>query len=181
MMMRRLLVLMLVLGMTSVASAATVAVYTNVTQGVDALSPPAGKEAADGDTIEIVVSTDAQSAGGSTGFSFDVEWSTGGVATVLGTWSMTPIGSVVPYGANGESFILGDGFAGLPAPAGDWFKGVFQVPTGAVAGDGDLLIDVTFHGDLLGGKPADAQMPLVPEPMTIALLGLGGLFLRRRK
>lgn len=33
----------------------------------------------------------------------------------------------------------------------------------------------------IGGVPAALSLTVIPEPMTIALLGLGGLFLRRKK
>jgi hypothetical protein len=33
----------------------------------------------------------------------------------------------------------------------------------------------------IGGVPVPLNLTVVPEPMTIALLGLGGLFLRRKK
>ena len=172
-MMRRLLVLMLVLGIASAASAATVAVYTNTTQGVDALT----NDAAIGDTIVITVGLDAASAGGSAGFSIDVDHSTGGVAAVLGVWTMPPVASVAPFPPTGESFILGNGIIGLPANPGDYFSATFQVPASALG----LDIDVAYNGSIAGGTPAGAKLPVIPEPITIALLGLGGLFLRRRK
>ena len=56
---------------------------------------------------------------------------------------------------------------------------------------GTLIDDILFHGEDIGDvtitlyngllEVLDTQIIHVPEPMTIALLGLGGLFLRRRK
>lgn len=46
------------------------------------------------------------------------------------------------------------------------------------------IVDWTYPLDLDNGGPGLGYAPLIvhqPEPMTIALLGLGGLFLRRRK
>jgi hypothetical protein len=180
MMMRRLLVLMLVLGMTSVASAATVAVYTNVTQGADALTALN----ADGDAIKIVIGLDAASAGGNTGFSVDIENSTGATGTVLqpASWMMVASAkAAVPFGATGQTQGFNDGVIGMPAPVGDWLQVDFTIPAGTVAGDPGGNIDIGYNGTLCGAAPAGAGLPLVPEPITIALLGLGGLFLRRRK
>ena len=179
--MRRLLVLMLVLGMTSVASAATVAVYTNVTQGnIDALTALN----ADGDAIKIVIGLDAASAGGNVGFSVDIENSTGATGTVLQplSWMMQATAkAAVPFGAAGQTQGFNDGVIGMPAPVGDWLQVDFTIPVGTVAGDPGGTVDIGYNGVLCGAAPAGAGLPLVPEPMTIALLGLGGLFLRRRK
>jgi hypothetical protein len=67
----------------------------------------------------------------------------------------------------------------------------FRVPTGTVADNimfhcddlGDVTIDLTNSPMPGMGLILDSQVihQVVPEPITFALLGLGGLFLRRRK
>ncbi len=42
-------------------------------------------------------------------------------------------------------------------------------------------LDFTFSVEAAPGAVGIDQLSLIPEPMTIGLLGLGGLFLRRRK
>ena len=73
-----------------------------------------------------------------------------------------------------DAFQFGAGSTGLEEPAwdaatGDWF-------TVQYSGDvGDFVDVYDDEVEYLG------TMEIIPEPITIALLGLGGLFLRRRK
>jgi hypothetical protein len=59
---------------------------------------------------------------------------------------------------------------------GDMLKGFAF--TGLTAG---TTIEIVVYGDMDGAVLASKTVEVIPEPMTIALLGLGGLFLRRRK
>jgi len=180
--MKRFSVLMLVLGLSSISNAATVAVYTNTTQGVAADAPTTIN--AVGDQISIVVSENVGIAGGVAGFTVDVEHSTGMTCSLTGPvpfpWMFPPLVTILPFGANGETTNLGVGTAQFPPAPRDYFTVTFTVPN-SVLTDANFSIDISYTGLLVGGKPADAALPTVPEPMTIALLGLGGLFLRRRK
>jgi hypothetical protein len=65
-------------------------------------------------------------------------------------------------------------------------------PDGPVTAGPQFTFDYSYSGDLADGTtislfvdphyeiPADS-VEIIPEPMTVALLGLGALFLRRRK
>ena len=47
--------------------------------------------------------------------------------------------------------------------------------------DQDVVVTLLFGAGIGAWTPVDTAIIHQPEPMTIALLGLGGLFLRRRK
>ena len=97
--------------------------------------------------------------------------------------------------SNGIAYFGGVGpTAGITSPYGDvdlvWNLEITAAGTGnitidlglngttsySVAGGGELSWVNAVEGDL-----GDLTIYAVPEPITIALLGLGGLFLRRRK
>ena len=97
----------------------------------------------------------------------------------------------------GSAYRIGD-VAGNFASVGTYYAGIDFTSSagtaGAVLAGGwftfDVVVDATipvgsFRLDLTNGayvdQPSNGMLVTVPEPMTIALLGLGGLFLRRRK
>ena len=158
---RTILLFALLLAIGSPAGAATVARYANVTQGgVNALETPADI----GDTIEIVIFTTAPSAGGTIGFSIDVECSTGGVSSVLGFWAQFPVLSVVPFGPCGQSFAWSNATVGFPPVLpGYYLSAFFTVPECALTTCGDGYIDIDYNGTLLGGAPAPARLPVIVQ------------------
>ena len=165
--MRKLVVLMLVLGIASVASAGLSFATNAVSIGI-------------GETV-VVAATLTSDAGGTgqenvvgnyavniSGISYDV---TRGAAVTEGLDTVTALGGayagyVTTNMGNMAGFAIGDEI-------------LLVEVTGLAAGTYDINIwntSWTFSTDL-----ESTLTVTVPEPITIGLLGLGGLFLRRRK
>ena len=161
-MMKKLLVLMLVLGIASAASAA----LTWSTSAVSVTQTGSVTVQLVGDTIAGSYSVDATA----------IPVANISVVALAGAGDES---SVYQYPQGHASFA---GFVWLQvldtaepfnAVIGDQFD-VTLSGTGLAAGT--YMID----GDYYGANPMLA-FTVIPEPMTLGLLGLGGLFLRRRK
>ncbi len=183
--MKKLLVLLLVFAMASCANAAIVSFSAG-----DGLP---------GDTIGITVSSNEQVAGVMLALITDNGF--GGTANP-GAWNT--LFTTADAGYNGGAFgfgagdlIMANGGISLGFPAtGLLYSYSYDIPSDAVVGSiiTFTVEDLTKYGSassigyLVEG--ATTQMSLagiefaatvIPEPMTIALLGLGGLFLLRRR
>jgi len=170
-MMKRLLLLMLVLGMASSANAVLIQ--------VDGQDPSQVVDIAEGFTSVIsVVSEDASSW---LGYIIVEEGGTGVLGEAAKLDAAGDIGAFSAYSEAG----WGDGYeltvsmsqGGVPAIAvGPQFTMNYS---GGVLGETariSLFLDPNYE------NPLDSvAVTIVPEPMTVILLGLGGLFLRRRK
>ncbi|HIJ71949.1 MAG TPA: PEP-CTERM sorting domain-containing protein, partial [Planctomycetes bacterium] len=83
------------------------------------------------------------------------------------------------YLPDGFQFYTGDSPGTTEVYAGEWYTFDITIPT-------DATVGATFGIDVLSSgfsivQDAALTLTVVPEPITMALLGLGGLFLRRRK
>jgi hypothetical protein len=162
-MVKKLLILMLVLGMTSAANAtlswSTSAATTDTSTG----------------TVVHIVSDDDQP--------YPTKW--------IDDTAGSLIDSIVNLPAAGTQYVIQD-------PSQSGFTDFWTVEAAAFPGDPDQVAPgnqfaVTFIGtagqigstytlflDTYGSNDA-LSVTVIPEPTTIALLSLGGLFLRRRK
>lgn len=169
--MKRLLMMMLVLGMASVANAVLIQ--------VDGQDPGQTVDIAEG--ITSVISVVSEDASGWLGYIILEEGGTGALSDAAKLDAAGDIGSVSAYteagwGA-GYELTVAMSSAGIPAVAvGPQFTMNYS---GGVLGD---TATISLFLDPEYGVPADSvAITIVPEPMTVILLGLGGLFLRRRK
>ena len=164
--MKKILVLMLVLAIASTASASLSFVSSSATVNV-------------GETVVVGLTT--TTAGASTLTNY-----VGYYASTVATLSVAK-GADVTAGLD-SVLTLGGGYAG-------YFKTVMGTTVPGGYSIGDEIAVATLTGEAAGtytinvwssgwtGTPEDSftLTVLIPEPMTIGLLGLGGLFLRRRK
>jgi len=165
--MRKLLILFLILGLASAANATLIKVdglegdsfevdeQTTITIVSEDASSWLGYiiiEEGGAGSLENVAILDAAGDLGAAGLYEEVGWGTGFELSV----AMGPAGN--PPVAAGTQFSL------------DYVGAVGDTATISLFVDPEYTIPV-----------ASANVTVVPEPMTIILLGLGGLFLRRRR
>ena len=176
--MKKLFALLVVLALCGAANAATISlVREGETIGMTA-----------GGTITLEIETTSAL------WSMDTIYTVSGDATI--TAAMDPTTAGPPYGWDTTMFPVYP--TGVPGKVveigGTLFMGEADGLVGFVTvtyGSGEVVISIA-EGNNIGtnrdntGQPGTVDfsqgvVTLIPEPMTIALLGLGGLFIRRRK
>ena len=168
--MKKVLVLMLVLGMASMASAGLEIVNNFAADGtVDIIS--VGTNPNSGYHVIGILAGDGTLSGGivdpdcplddATGIVFDPFAGAGGLPTPL----------------NGVMVGVNDYVLSAPFPAGDYFEN-FDV---TLTANESYVVLFYMPSQTLSEAVELDRVRIIPEPMTMALLGLGGLFLRRRK
>jgi len=203
-MMKKLLVLLLVLGITSVANAGIIDI---VIVSLNGQPIPAVKEItineSDWVNLDIIYSTDIEGQWLSQCF---VDVTLTGLATMYvddltfpaGVWDMDPVWTPgITEVVAGKQYLLqysaGMAGTGVLYPGGiaidhilvhcdDWpDEVIITLADAPIVGTGSMEMDpfgVIGMGLSYGSGVTITQ---IPEPMTIALLGLGGLFLLRRR
>jgi len=189
--MKKLLVLALVLSMATMASAALQISVNGSQAAADITLAPS-------DTASLGIWTDAAilPGVGETYFVLVANTQVGMIDYLTGTVLLTGDGGVgLEHSVDAQGFTAGTGIDVLPPMngiGGGVVLSVFasinsgaQIFDGIVfhcEGPGDVIVQL-FATDFVTSTLVDSAVihQLVPEPMTMGLLGLGGLFLRRRK
>jgi len=128
------------------------------------------------------------------------DFSSVAIGTVNALFDAARSGGTIRSGASYGVYITGiSGSKNITSPLvpADSMFYTFSLTTGSTVGDKIYIDD--YQGTVWGGAPRQTTVdgtqydsvngmaaitltiPVIPEPMTVLLLGLGGLFLRRRK
>jgi len=183
--MKKLLTLFLVLGLSSMASALTVNLSLD---GSTAMGTTMDVDVADlGDAISLSVISDTSGVNGiyynalSMYTTSSTEPAT--ITNVTYTTKAGDLGAVTDYSymfTNQLYFSLVAGGTTVLPSAGVQFTFDLTPSTSLEVGD-TFDFWITVPNDDNATPSHTVAVTIVPEPMTILLLGIGGLFLRRRK
>ena len=166
--MKKLLTLMLVFGLASVASASL------------SMDISGTVEVVQGDTLTITTSSDDTAQEGYLGYIIIEAGGDGALSNPVTLSNAGNIAGTNPYSEEGwgVGYELSASSTVSDLVAGDHFT-VDWATSGLNVGD-TAVVSLWLDPDY-DTPQATATLTVIPEPMTIALLGLGGLLLRRRK
>lgn len=177
--MKKLLIMMLVLCVTSLASATTISLTD---EGTQIIANP-------GDTVTLMISSDA--APGLISMNAVITVTGGDIITAaldlgdMAAYGWDPTLSGPPIGVPGASVEIGGGSGNFSTGNTATIVGFVDVAYTGLVQVVSIAAGSTYGGsyDVTGSPPVFSQgiVEIVPEPMTIALLGLGGLFMLRRR
>ena len=171
--MKKLILLALVLGMASMASAAIT--WTLGGSDVSSVNVPLGE------TVTVEITSDNDLAYG-LGAAFLGTYEVPVYSTITGITATAAAGSdyeIADVGGTYPNFwtvLAKDVTDPFTVAPGIQFNVTFTA--GTTLGSNSWMLD---EESAAGGPTDYLTVNVVPEPMTLALLGLGGLFLRRRK
>jgi hypothetical protein len=176
--MKKILIVLMVLAMASVASATGIMITVNG-------DPYTGQEVQGSDWIQVwwIESEQTTALTFTTGFNINVDH--GDYADDYWVYKTPAFGGFVATDPVGDGFDFGVSgntmwTPGEPYLPGEVFMYEFHVPYD-LDESSYITIDVTGTYGGVDYSQDDIVLHVFPEPMTIALLGLGGLFLVRRR
>jgi hypothetical protein len=177
-MMKKLLIFMLVLGIVSTANA-------TISLQIDGNSAPSTYDLPVGERVKIDVYSDGTDAWG--GYivlddAFQVSYHPDEALDANTTYAAAgSLGNNQPY----DELAWGYGYELTTATiTGDISSGVQHSVEYLGVKVGDKAAVVLYDNDVgwgIGEQMGMMEITVIPEPMTVLLLGLGGLFLRRRR
>ncbi|MHC4423154.1 MAG: PEP-CTERM sorting domain-containing protein [Planctomycetota bacterium] len=185
-MMKKLLVFMLVLGMASLAVAAPTSLQISVMGDPDPVDTEIFLAPSETIFLDIYTTAEIYSEGGLEGYwvlAVDAQYGSISGGVVADPWTGEPItiyDGGDPYAMPGETGVFGS-ISTFLGPGNGITGTIYDLIEFHCEALGDAVVNL-YYTDFVTPTLIDSVIiHQIPEPMTVLLLGLGGLFLRRRK